>query len=325
MFAGSFTSCLSKEEKQRNKDVSFMNNLSKAKIIASSFLAIIILTLAGGYAYLKYIEGKLGRRILPELTANVAGEPVNILLLGSDSRGEKNARSDTIIFLRYDPKKERAYLVSIPRDSRVNIEGYGYRKINSATALEGPNLMVKTVKKLSGMDLHHFILIDFSGFKNLVDALGGIRIYVSREINSTEPGFKMKVSKGWHEMNGSQALNYVRFRHDPRGDIGRIERQQNFFKALSAKLFSFGSLPRAPYIINALADNVETDMSGGELLGYARSIKAIDDKNIMMTTAPGTPDYIDGTSYVILDEEETDQLFDDIKAGRRIKTIKQAF
>lgn len=302
-----------------------MTNLTRGKIIASSLIAVVILALAGSYAYLKYIEGKLHRNFLPELTRTIEGEPVNILLLGSDSRGEKHARSDTIIFLRYDPKKERAYLISIPRDSRVYIDGYGNRKINSATALEGPNLMVKTVNKLSGMKLHHYVLIDFSGFKNLVDALGGIRVNVPRAINSNARGYQMHFAKGWHNMNGTQALNYVRFRHDPRGDLGRIERQQVFFKALSAKLFSLGSLPRAPYLISVFAENVETDMSGAELLGYARRIKAIDEKNIMMTTAPGTPRYMYGASYVVLDEDGTEKLFKDIKAGRRIKTTQAAF
>jgi len=302
-----------------------ITNLSKKKIIASSFIAIIIVSLAGGYAYLKYIEGKLNKSFLPSLTKSESGKPVNILLLGSDSRGEKNARSDTIIILRYDAEKERAYLVSIPRDSRVYIQGYGYKKINAATALEGPNLMVKTVKKLTGLNIHHYALVDFSGFKNLVDALGGIRIYVKKPINSNARGYRMKFSKGWHLMNGTQALNYVRFRHDARGDLGRIERQQNFFKALSNKMFSLGSLPKAPYLLSVFADNAETDMSGAQLLGYAKNIRALKDKDIMMTTAPGIPKYIHGASYIILDKGGFKKLFDDIKAGRRIKAVKPAF
>ena len=296
-----------------------IQNLGKAKIIASSLLALVIVSLAGGYAYLKYIEGKLNKTFLPSLTRYVAGEPVNMLLLGSDSRGEKNARSDTIIVLRYDPKKERAYLVSIPRDSRVYIQGYGNRKINAATALGGPNLAVKTVKRLTKLEIHHYVQIDFSGFKNLVDALGGIEINVPKAINSNARGYQMKIRKGPQKMNGTQALNYVRFRHDARGDLGRIERQQVFFKALSNKLFSLGSLPKAPYLISVFADNVETDMGGGQLLGYARRIKALEEKDIMMTTVPGTPKYMNGASYVIIDKDGMKQLFKDIKAGKRVK------
>jgi len=299
-----------------------MRNLTKGQIIASSFIAVIILTLAGGYAYLKVIEGKLKKSFLPSLTRSVAGEPVNILLLGNDSRGEKYGRSDTIVLLRYVPKKELAYLISIPRDSRVYIQGYGNRKINSATALGGPNLMVKTVKKLTKMDINHYVMIDFSGFKNLVDGLGGIRVYVPKAINSTARGYEMKFSKGWHNMNGTQALNFVRFRHDARGDLGRIERQQQFFKALSSKIFSLGSLPKAPYLLNTFAENAETDMGGGQLLQYARRIKALKDEDLMMTTVPGVPRYMNGASYVILDEEGMKELFRDIKAGRRIKANK---
>jgi len=302
-----------------------MRNLSRKQIIASVFIATVIIGLTGGYAYLKFIEGKMHRSFLPNLTRPEEGEPVNILLLGSDSRGEKNARSDTIIFLRYDPEKERAYLVSIPRDSRVYIPGYGNRKINAATALGGPNLMVKTVKKLTKMDVHHYVLIDFSGFKNLVDALGGIRIYVATAIHNNSRLYRMHFAKGWHDMNGTQALNYVRFRHDARGDLGRIERQQSFFKALSNKLFSFGGLSRAPYLISVFAENVQTDMGGAELLSYARRIKGLEDKNVMMTTAPGKPQYMYGASYVILDEEGTEKLFKDIRAGKRIKAGKPAF
>ena len=296
-----------------------MHTLTKAKIIASVLIGAVIISLAGGYAYLKYIEGKLNKTFLPSLTRSVAGEPVNMLLLGSDSRGEKNARSDTIIILRYDPKKEHAYLVSIPRDSRVYIDGYGYRKINAATALDGPNLAVKTVKKLTKLEIHHYIQIDFSGFKNLVDALGGIQINVPKAINSNAKGYEMKVRKGPQKMNGTKALNYVRFRHDARGDLGRIERQQVFFKALSNKLFSLGSLPKAPYLISVFAENVKTDMGGGQLLSFARRIKALEDKDIMMTTVPGSPKYMNGASYVIIEKEGMKELFKDIKAGKRIK------
>ncbi len=303
-----------------------LGNLTKAKIIGSSFIAVVILTLAGGFAYLKFIDSKLINNLAPGILKDaVEGEPVNILLLGSDSRGEKRARSDTIIVLRYDPEKEKAYMLSIPRDSRVYIEGYGYRKINAANAFGGPSLAVKTVKKLTKMDIHHYVEIDFEGFKDLVDDLGGIRINVKNPIENNSRRYRMHFSKGWHNMNGTQALNYVRFRHDARGDFGRIQRQQEFFKALSSKLLSVGGITRAPYLVSSFAKNVSTDMGSGQLLGYAKSIKAVEDKDMMMTMAPGKPSYINGASYVILDEEELAKLVKDIMAGKRIKAVKSPF
>lgn len=228
-------------------------------------------------------------------------EPITFLLLGSDSRGEDRGRADTIIVARLCPVEKRLVLISIPRDYRVEIPGYGVRKINAAYALGGARLMIETVSKYLGIDINHYAVIDFQGFKNVVDALGGVTIYVEKRMY--EKGHSnINLYPGLQRLNGDQALAYVRFRHDREGDFGRIRRQQQFLKALQDELLKSSSIPKYPRIANIIAENVETDLSVGDFLYLARFYSGLGKVDIQSIMLPGTPKTINGASYVVPDE-----------------------
>lgn len=228
-------------------------------------------------------------------------EPFNVLLLGSDRRGEDRGRSDTIIVMRVIPKERKAFLVSIPRDYRVEIPGYGKRKINAAFSLGGPSLAIKTISNYLGVPIHHYAVIDFEGFVKVVDALGGVYINVEKRLYEPNSS-RVNLFPGYQKLNGSQALSYVRFRHDEEGDFGRIRRQQQFIKALAKKLLEPSSIPKYPRIANLVAENVETDMSLTELISLAKYFSSSGGVKIESVMLPGVPKNIAGASFVIPDE-----------------------
>ena len=192
-------------------------------------------------------------------------KPFNVLLIGADVRGKiKVGRSDTIIIARLDPSKKRAVLISIPRDTRVKVEGHGFTKINHSYAYGGVPLLIKTIKSFLNIEINHYAEVDFRGFKKIVDALGGVDIYVDKEL--VDQKSRIHIKPGLNHLKGEEALGYVRFRKDPRGDFGRIERQQKFFQALIDKSSSWSSLWRLPRLVEIVAENLRTDMSAFEML-----------------------------------------------------------
>lgn len=165
--------------------------------------------------------------------------PVNFVLMGSDSRGTDQGRSDVLQILHLPGDRKSAYLMSIPRDSWVPIPGHGTSKINAAYSWGGPSLTVETVEQLLDVPMDHTVIIDFEGFVKVIDALGGITVYNRHE--STNGGFHF--DKGDISLNGQEALMFVRERYDlPSGDFDRAERQRDVIQAVVKKLASAGTL-----------------------------------------------------------------------------------
>lgn len=182
--------------------------------------------------------------------SSVSSSGTNYLLVGSDSREGLSAkeqkrlntgstegqRTDTIMIMHL-PLIGAPTLVSIPRDSWVGIPGYGQGKINSAFASGGPELLVTTVEQATGLHIDNYVEIGFAGVADTTDALGGVRLCPDRRYNDTLSGLKVK--KGCQIMDGQDALAYVRMRYaDPRGDLGRVERQQEFISAVAKRAMS---------------------------------------------------------------------------------------
>ncbi len=235
------------------------------------------------------------------LTGTKELKPFNVLLIGADARGKiKVGRSDTIIIARLDPLKRKAVLISIPRDTRVKVEGHGFTKINHSYAYGGPGLLIKTIKSFLNIEINHYAEVDFRGFKKIVDALGGVDIYAEKELVDKKSRIDIKL--GLNHLKGDEALGYVRFRKDEKGDFGRIERQQKFFRAVVDKASNWSSVWRLPRLIDILADNLKTDMSASEMLTYARLFSSIKKEDLVTVSLPGIPRRIAGTSYVIPDE-----------------------
>lgn len=200
-------------------------------------------------------------------------ERVNILLLGGDARGlEKNqvARSDSMIVVSIDPVTKRVHLLSVLRDTWVDIPGHGKGRANSAITLGGPNLAMKTIGDLLGLDIHYYAYVDFEGFKALVDAIGGVYFEVEKDMhyvdNADGNRYDIHLKKGYQLLDGDKALQYVRFRHDAMSDFTRTERQREFLKAVAKKLQSTWNVVRMGQILEKVEPYVETNMQVSDIL-----------------------------------------------------------
>jgi LCP family protein required for cell wall assembly len=205
---------------------------------------------------------------------NIMTSPQISLIMGSDSRGSSalsGARSDSILLVRTDPSHHLISMLSIPRDLDVPIPGHGSDKINASFALGGPPLLIHTVHRYTGLPVNHMVLVDFTGFKDLIDSLGGVTIYNPYKVVSSQPfdGLYWHFAKGTIHLDGRHALAYARIRHttNPRdSDITRTERQQRVVQALMKQLVTPSSLFNLPSIGRDLAKPLATDLSAPELL-----------------------------------------------------------
>jgi LCP family protein required for cell wall assembly len=240
-------------------------------------------------------------------------EPLNVLIMGSDDRkgtnigGETPGLSDTTILLHLSADRKRAYGVSIPRDAMVErptclskngkkeLPG-GIRQFNAAFAVGGPTCTVRTVEHLTNISIDHFVVVNFAGFKGMVNAVHGVTVCVPTEVNDTVG--HIHLPEGTYKVNGNQALDYVRVRHDlgaPTGDIGRMKRQQAFISAMISKVYSAGTLAnpvRLYKFLDAATSSLSTDAGFAHLKDLAslgRSLKGIGLDKIKFITVPNQP------------------------------------
>ena len=238
-------------------------------------------------------------------------DPLNILLLGSDTReglgnssigGDTPGLSDTTILLHLSADRERAYGVSLPRDAMVErpecitesgeTDPGGMTMFNAAYAAGGPACTQRTVEALTGIHIDHFVVVDFAGFKQMVDALGGVEVCVPTEVNDDIGNIHLPA--GTYEVTGNQALDYVRVRHgiSANGDIGRMKRQQAFLASMANKAISAGTLANPVKLYNfldAATESLTTDedlASLKDLAGLANQLRGIGLENIQFLTVP---------------------------------------
>ncbi len=243
---------------------------------------------------------------------SIFGKQQNILLLGVDSNGKgtdtwKGTRSDTIIVMNVDPASHSVNAISIPRDSKVYIaENHGVDKINSAHAYGGIEMAKKTVEDTLGIKINKYIIVHDDGVREVIDALGGIPIYVEKRMNYDDFAGKLHIhlEKGEHNLSGQEAVGYLRFRHDGLGDIGRTQRQQWFLRGFLSRLQSPQTISKIPELVSIAKKYIKTDMSVYELTQLAALAKGFDEGNIQIAMLPGAPNAKGGISYWILDPDK---------------------
>ena len=240
----------------------------------------------------------------------VAKDKTTVMLMGVDERVDDVGRSDTLMLATVDPKKKSASLLSIPRDTRVHVPGYGYDKINVAYSLGGHELTQDTVEEFLDTSVEHYVLIKVPAFKRIIDAIGGVDINVEKRMYYVDEwdddgGLVIDLYPGWQHMDGATAITYVRYR-DEDGDIGRVERQQKFMKAAIDQILSPAIIPRLPEIIREVMGSVETDLSFRQLLELMGALKEAQSGGGLKTKmVAGRPIYIDEISYWIPDLYDT--------------------
>jgi len=241
---------------------------------------------------------------------------INILIVGSDSRATTDpGRADSIMLVGLDPVSRTMSVMSIPRDSRVNIPGHGYDKINATVNPDyfsdgGIPLLEKTVEAMiPGIKINYYAKADFTGFETVIDALGGVTINVEKAMYYKAVDVYINLKPGVQHMDGKTALEYARFRHDAIGDfgfqngeeLGRVVRQKALLKAIVAQTTSLRNVWKLPPVVSAVEKAVVTDLLPNDMLRIALTFKNTTDKEVTTVPFPGVPGMVGGTSYVIPD------------------------
>jgi LCP family protein required for cell wall assembly len=226
------------------------------------------------------------------LASDVDNPPPGSLGLGYDPTiNALNGLTDSMLLLRFDPMTQKLVVLSLPRDTRTYVDGAGLTKINEANVLGGPALAARSTSDLlGGVGIDRYIRINVLGVEKLIDALGGITVYVPQDMKYQDDSQHLYINlkQGEHHLNGSQAVQFLRFRYDAYGDIGRVQRQQMFLRAMREQTLKPATLTRLPQVLSVVQSNLDTNLSVEELIALAGFASQIDRSNMQMLMLPGT-------------------------------------
>jgi LCP family protein required for cell wall assembly len=342
--------------------------------LALGMAIVLVAVIAIGWVAVNAILGAINTKKCPSCSSEIGGKGLNILLIGSDSRNgltsaqkkelhvghDSGKRSDTMILLHVPANGGKADMVSLPRDSYVTIPAHcpggkpprkgncpkgaslvpaAQNKLNASYSFGGANLAVSTVQANTHVPINHYVVIDFLGFVNMVNKLGGVPICNPKAIHDPvhrDPatggyvGSGLDLPAGNHNLLGTQALEYVRAREfDPsQGDLGRIQRQQKFMGAMLNKAESAGvllNLPKLYGFLHSVASSltVDTGLSHGEMFSLARRLRSMSPKNVNLLTVPlaSTNYSTPAGSAVLWNPSLSKKLFHDFAADKPITNV----
>lgn len=323
-----------------------MSNPKALRAVAFAVIAAMVAALAAAGWLYWYADRNLEEVAVPSLRSQDPSdsasptEVTNFLVVGNASRAgltggqldrlgttpEPAALTDAIMIVQLAPRRERLAMLSFPRDLRVDTEEGGYAKINSIRARGGPDKLVQTVERLTGVDLDHYVEIDMAGFLRVADVLGGVRICLDEPITDKDAGIRLPA--GCQLLNRYEALGFVRSRKSTsqqfgNGDFGRMAKQQYFVRQALARATDQGVLlnpVRMKRAIDVAAENLVTDEGLGvrQMLRFATSLKDLDERDVVARTVPAEPRRIDGKWFVVADEQKAESMY---RALRRVGAI----
>jgi LCP family protein required for cell wall assembly len=286
-------------------------------------IVLLVLLIAGGaYGYTVYRSFKnavvtmhqpIEREISVKREKPVALEkkdPFSVLMLGVDERKGDKGRSDTIIVLTVNPNNKSVKMISIPRDTRTEIIGKGTEdKINHAYAFGGVPMSMDTVENFLDIPIDYYMQINMEGFKDIVDAVGGVK--VQNDLDFTESGFHF--AKGEIKLNGEQALSFSRMRYnDPRGDFGRQLRQRQVIQSVINEGMSLSSLTNFSHIFTALGKNIKTNLTFDQIMDIQKNYRETG-KNVQQMEIEETGTKINKIYYGLVSPEEKQRIQTELK------------
>lgn len=239
---------------------------------------------------------------LPELAGfSTLNRPLNVLVLGIDNSGHPHqnnftpteafaGNSDTMLLVRFIPSTHQINILSIPRDTLVEMQGVGIDKVNDANVLGGAKLAIQTVSHLLGdLPIDRYVRLDTEGFVQLVDALGGVEVNIPKEMHYVDKTQNLQINflPGKQQLNGKHLQEYIRFRHDELGDIGRVQRQQEALKAILQVVLSPSTIGNLPEILEVARQNIDSDLSVQEMLGIAQFLTHTNRQKMNQVMLPG--------------------------------------
>lgn len=227
---------------------------------------------------------------------------MTVLMMGVDEREKNDApRTDSMILAHINNKENRIALLSIPRDTKVRIPGYGVNKINVANVLGGPQLAKEIVSDITGVKVDYYVTTNFNGFQGIVDALDGVTVEVDKNMSHSERAYggayNFSLQKGVQRLNGEQALGFVRYRNDALGDITRTQRQLKLLTAIGEEAMQPSVVTKLPKLVPEIYKNVDTDMGLKQMLTVAKAAKNIENVQLVSQTLPGWFLDENGASY----------------------------
>jgi len=312
-------------EKQNKSNNNKKNNRKKKKKFKTYIMLFLILLACAGVGLGGYFYNFLSSLSDPAKKSDIKprivekNEPVNILIMGVDigTPGAKSKndpkRTDTIILMNYNPQSGEINLVSIPRDTFI-ILNKKEEKINSAHAYGGVSCLIETVEKLLDIRINYYGKIDYSGFRQIIDAIGGIDMEITRRMDYDDPGQDLHIhfKKGETvHLDGKKAEEFFRWRKNNDntgfvdGDLGRIENQHLFIEKVVEKFRSASILPKIPSIMRVVPDYVETNMRPEDILNYGWAFTKVDREKIKTLTLQGEAKYMHDISYFIYDKDKS--------------------
>lgn len=308
------------------------STIIKRAILALILTVLILVTLSGIYLF-SFISSLNNSDVIAGVKPR-ANETVNILLLGMDIGDSENIsntsarRTDTMILLNYNPRTDNIKVVSIPRDTLIEVEnahdGEGnyipYWKINAAYALGGEEEVIEQVEGLLDITVNYLIEIDYAAFRNLIDAVGGVEMFIDRDMyyDDDAQGLHINFNKGETVLlDGQKAEEFFRWRKNndgtglADGDLGRIKNQQKFISALIEKCTNPMIVTQIPDILKAIKENVITNMPGTEMIKYG--LKMISNSGTSMNTLQGYNERIYGQDFLVADSSYNRSIIESLK------------
>lgn len=233
---------------------------------------------------------------------------INIAVFGLD---KDETRTDVIFVANFNTVTKKINIVSVPRDTRVKLSNHGYVKLNEVHAYNGVEASIKKLEEILNIEINNYVKVNLKGFKNIVDALGGVEMNVPQAMNYDDPeqDLHIHLSAGYQKLDGKKAEQLVRYRSYAQADLKRIEVQHLFMKALIEKVLNMDNLIRkAPQLAYNLIKYVKTDVGLDDILDYVKYIDDIKPENISMVTIAGEPQTIDKKSYFIYNQSQAQNL-----------------
>lgn len=265
------------------------------------FLVVVVVALIG----LELMSQQTINQIVPDRQeTKYLEDRINILVVGTDADENGSGRADSIMVFNVDLVNDHVNVLSIPRDSRVDIPGRKYpTKINHSFAYGGIDLTKETVSQLLGVPIDYYAVTNFAGFEQIVEILDGVYIDVPRRMKTHTWYGDIDLQPGYQLLDAQQALGFVRYRYDAGGDIARAERQQLFLKAVYERVLSMDTATKLPQLVEQIFDMVDTDLTTVQLMALVNHFKDVDlDNGFVNETVAGHSQTLDA-SYWIIDEE----------------------
>lgn len=330
---------LTREEQiKRRKSIEARKKKRRRKRIVVSIITIFIALIFGGlfYAY-SFISGLKTNNLGTGIPPASKNDSINVLVLGmdigdADIEGNKAIRrSDSIMVLNYNPNTKKAHIVSIPRDTLIEVDAYldtgeyqKYWKINTAYVLGGEEEITMHVESLLDININYIVEVDYNAFRSIVDAIGGVEMTIEQDMFYDDDAQDLHINFKAGEtvlLDGEKAEEFFRWRKNndgtglANGDLDRIKNQQLFISKLLDKVMSPSIVFKAPKILNSISENVETNISAKELVSLGMKIIRLKSSDIIMTTLQGEPQYIYGESFLIADKEYNMDLINSLSSG----------